>query len=73
VEDRGTVPMPARLTITLANGQTMEREVPVDTWLTGARTATVTLSATSPVVRVEIDASGVFPDVDRRNNIWERR
>jgi hypothetical protein len=71
VEDRGDAPMPARLTITRANGSTERREVPVETWLSGARTATVTvLRGTSPVVRVEIDAENAFPDADRANNVW---
>jgi hypothetical protein len=71
VADRGDAPMPARLTITRANGTVERREVPVDTWLSGARTATVTVPAgASPVARVEIDAENVFPDVDRTNNVW---
>ena len=73
VRDLGNVPMPARLRITRENGETLEREVPVETWLRGARTATVRVPAGSPVVRVEIDPGGVFPDVDRRNNAWSAR
>ncbi|HYH82794.1 MAG TPA: M1 family metallopeptidase [Longimicrobium sp.] len=71
VDDRGSAPMPARLVITRQNGQTERREVPVETWLAGARTATVTLPAGgSPVTRVEIDPEQWFPDVDRSNNAW---
>lgn len=73
VQDRGNAPMPARLVITRQNGQTERREVPVETWLAGARQATVTLPAGgSPVVRVEIDPEQYFPDVDRGNNVWTR-
>jgi aminopeptidase N len=72
VEDRGEVPMPARLRITLESGAVIEREVPVETWLRGVRTASVTVDAPAPVVRVEIDAEHAFPDVDRRNNVWVR-
>ncbi|HEX8691739.1 MAG TPA: M1 family metallopeptidase [Longimicrobium sp.] len=73
VEDRGLAPMPARLLVTRADGRTERREVPVETWLAGARTATVTLPAgASPVVRVEIDPEMYFPDVDRANNVWTR-
>ncbi len=72
VEDLGEVPMPARLTITRADGEVLRREVPVETWLSGVRTATVTVPPGSPVVRVVIDAEGHFPDLDRENNIWER-
>lgn len=73
IADRGNAPMPARLVITRENGQTERREVPVETWLAGARTATVTLPAGgSPVVKVEIDPEMAFPDVDRSNNTWTR-
>ncbi|HEX9939558.1 MAG TPA: M1 family metallopeptidase, partial [Longimicrobium sp.] len=71
VEDRGNAPMPSRLVITRQNGQTERREVPVETWLSGTRTANVTLPAGgSPVTRVEIDPEQWFPDVDRTNNVW---
>ena len=70
VRDIGDVPMPARLTITLADGETVTREVPVTTWLSGARTATVTVPRGQTVTRVVIDAAQGFPDVDRKNNVW---
>jgi len=70
VRDIGDVPMPARLTISLANGQTVKREVPVSTWLSGVRTATVTLPRGQSVTRVEIDAEKGYPDIDRKNNVW---
>ena len=73
VEDRGLAPMPARLTITHQDGTTQGLEVPVETWLEGRRTATVTLpSASSPIIRVEIDAENAFPDTARDNNVWTR-
>ncbi|HEX8392754.1 MAG TPA: M1 family metallopeptidase [Longimicrobium sp.] len=74
IADRGDAPMPARITLTFENGQTQTLEVPVEEWLAGHRTATLTLPATStsPVVRVEIDAENVFPDIDRANNVWTR-
>jgi hypothetical protein len=68
VEDHGNAPMPARLTITLASGDTLKREVPVESWLRGARSATVTVPGRA--TRVEIDAENVFPDADRENNVW---
>ena len=72
VRDLGDVPMPARLTITLADGTTLKREVPVATWLSGARSATVTVPRGQTVTKVEIDAEHGFPDVDRTNNVWVR-
>lgn len=72
VTDMGDAPMPARLTITLENGEEIRREVPVDVWLRGARSTTVEVASPSPVARVEIDAEGVFPDANRENNVWTR-
>jgi len=70
VRDLGDAPMPARLTILLANGETLRREIPVTTWLSGTRTATVTVPRGQEVTWVEIDADNEFPDVMRKNNFW---
>ena len=64
--------MPARVTVTLQNGDTLHLEVPVETWLSGATTAELEVSPDSPVVRVEIDSKQEFPDIDRSNNVWDR-
>jgi aminopeptidase N len=72
VEDRGQIPMPAFVTITRANGETVRLDVSVDTWLGGASRATVTVPAGTAVTKVELDAQRAYPDVDRRNNIWQR-
>ncbi|MDB4948408.1 MAG: peptidase [Gemmatimonadetes bacterium] len=73
VADLGEAPMPARLAITRADGSVERREVPVETWLSGARTATVTVPRGAlPVTRVELDPEHVFPDTDRRNDVWMR-
>ena len=69
IEDKGLVPMPAMATVTYEGGRTEVLTVPVERWLSGARTAT--LRATGGVVtRVELDAAGAYPDVDRANNVW---
>jgi hypothetical protein len=73
VADLGLAPMPARLTITLADGRVMKAEIPVERWLAGARKADYVAKTSSPVVKVEIDAEQVFPDVDRTNNVWEKK
>jgi hypothetical protein len=72
VEDIGLVPMPARLTVTLENGRVLEREIPAESWLKGETKVELSIPVGSPVTRVEIDAAGVFPDIDRTNNVWER-
>lgn len=73
VEDLGLAPMPARLTVMLENGRTLEREIPAESWLKGETRVDLSIPVTSPVTRVEIDAAGVFPDIDRSNNVWVRR
>jgi hypothetical protein len=73
IEDKGLVPMPARVTITLGTGRTMVREIPVETWLAEARTAVIHVPKGSTVAKVEIDADHAFPDVDRSNNVWPPR
>ncbi len=45
----------------------------METWLSGATQADITVPPGSPVVRVEIDPDQGFPDIDRRNNVWELR
>lgn len=71
VEDRGRAFMPVHLTLTLADGSTLERTIPVDVWLRGRTSATTTVNVDgSSVQKVEIDAAQHFPDVDRSNNTW---
>ena len=72
IEDRGLVPMPARLTITFDNGEVVRREIPVETWLSGATRATLTLPPGESVRRVEIDAEFHFPDINHGNNVWTK-
>jgi aminopeptidase N len=71
ISDNGRVPMPVNLAITHEGGQVERRIVPVDVWLTGATSTSVTVGG-GPVTRVEIDPERVFPDVNRRNNVWTR-
>ena len=55
---------------TTAAGDTVIAEIPIETWLGGARVAEVTVDAPGPIVRVEVDPQQIFPDVDRENNVW---
>jgi hypothetical protein len=63
--------MPARVQVTRENGEVLDLEVSVETWLAGETEAVLTVPDGSPVVRVEIDPEGLFPDVDRDNNVWK--
>ena len=72
IEDRGRAMMPVDLTMTLSTGETVERRLPVDLWLRGAREITRTIETEAPAERVVIDADRYYPDTDRSNNVWTR-
>jgi hypothetical protein len=74
IVDHGFAPMPARVRIETASGDTLEREIPVSHWLRGEVTGQIRVPASmGEVVRVEIDPERHFPDMDRGNNSWVRR
>ncbi len=73
VEDKGWVPMPVLLTVTHEDGSTGEYRISEDEWLSGKMTASITVPAASPVVKVEIDPKYYFADLDRKNNVWEKQ
>lgn len=71
VEDQGWAFMPTRLLIELESGETLEREIPVGHWLTGATTAEIRIPASlGEVIKVVIDPQAHFPDLDREDNTW---
>ncbi|MEO8909844.1 MAG: M1 family metallopeptidase [Gemmatimonadaceae bacterium] len=70
IEDRGLAPMPVELAITRQGGATQHLTVPVDVWLTGARRYVVRVAASPKITRVVVDPDGLFPDIDRDNQIW---
>jgi hypothetical protein len=74
VEDRGWAFMPTRLRVETDRGTVLEREVPVSHWLKGEVRAPVRIPVSAgAVVRVVLDPDGRFPDVDRGNDVWERK
>jgi hypothetical protein len=64
-------PMPARVTVARADGVMQTLEVPVETWIAGARSVTLRVGPGARVTRVELDADRAFPDVDRANDAWQ--
>jgi len=72
VEDRGQNPLPTTIVVTTEGGQVRRAEIPIEKWLSGARTTSVTLDLPGRVVRVELDPERIFPDIDRSNNVWVR-
>ena len=73
VTNRGFAPYPVRVRIHTSAGGVVERDVPVEHWLSGNRDVEFDLpSSVGSVSRVEVDPSGDVPDVDRENNFWPR-
>jgi hypothetical protein len=73
IEDRGTAPMPVKLTVTRTTGATEEMVIPVDDFLKGLRRTTALIASAATVKSIEIDPKRTFPDADRSNNRWERK
>lgn len=71
IEDRGLAPMPVRLAVTRSDGRVERVELPVDAWLSGARRRVVRVAARPAVTKVEIDPEASFPDINRKNQLWE--
>jgi aminopeptidase N len=72
LEDRGLAPMPVMLAVTRADGTVQRIDVPVDVWLAGTRRHVVRVTSSPAVVKVEIDPDGLFPDMERGNQVWTR-
>lgn len=70
VANLGDVPAPTLLVAHTADGRSISAEVPVETWLAGEGSATVTLEAQAPIVHVEIDPEEIFPDAVPENDVW---
>ncbi|MEN8375441.1 MAG: M1 family metallopeptidase [Gemmatimonadota bacterium] len=71
IRDLGDAPLPVPVSVTRADGSTVELMVPVERWLLGHRTATLLLEPGAPPTRVEASPSMAWPDVDRSNNVLE--
>ncbi len=69
LENRGTMVMPAELSLTYADGTSEVVRLPVEMWNLGSR-FTFRVPGSKTVQRVEVDPRHVLPDVDRANNLW---
>jgi len=72
VLNRGTMLMPVELRITYDDGTAETVRLPVEMWNLGPRFA-YRIPSRKRVRRVEVDPRRVLPDLDRSNNVWERR
>lgn len=70
VEDRGLVPMPVLLSFTRSDGSVQHVSVPAEVWLDGKRVAVGWFPRGPDITKVEIDAEGLFPDINRGNQRW---
>jgi aminopeptidase N len=63
---------PVEVRVTMADGSVQTLKLPVETWFRSSTTAVplLMLPAGARVIRAEIDPRGVYPDVDRSNNVW---
>jgi Peptidase family M1 domain len=72
IKDLGLSPFPVPIRVTYDDGAIVDETIPVDVWLSDKREATVRFEA-GTVSRVEIDPGKFLPDVDRSNNVWEKK
>lgn len=72
IEDYGEIPMPVTVEIRLADNSTITREIPVDIWLHGNTSTTLTIDPDVEVTSVVIDPANKYPDIDRSNNRWKK-
>jgi hypothetical protein len=69
--NRGTMVMPAELSLTFDDGTTQTVKLPVEMWNLGDHFG-YRVPGTKVVKSVEIDPRRALPDVDRGNNRWPR-
>lgn len=72
IEDRGQIPLPATVVITLNDGETLTRTIDVKTWLNGNTSKILFINKSADVKSVQIDPEHNFPDVNRANNNWNK-
>ena len=72
LSNRGTMVMPATLSLTFGDGTTQEVKLPIEMWNLGDQFA-YRVPGSKTVQRVVVDPKSALPDVDRGNNAWPRR
>ncbi|HYM23458.1 MAG TPA: M1 family metallopeptidase, partial [Vicinamibacterales bacterium] len=72
LSNRGTMVMPATLSIAFSDGTTQEVRLPIEMWNLGDRFV-YRVPGAKMVQRVVVDPRNALPDVDRGNNAWPRK
>ncbi len=70
--NNGEVPFPVPYRVTLADGTTLDLELPVEAWGTTDKYRAIFDAQGQEIERVEIDPRGLVPDVNLEDNVWER-
>jgi len=71
LSNRAQMVLPLTLELRYADRTSETRTLPVEMWHLGNR-FTYRLAATKRLAGVVVDPRRVYPDIDRRNNTWER-
>jgi aminopeptidase N len=71
IVNRGTMTMPAELSLRFADGSSETVRLPVEMWNLGPR-FTYRVPVRKVVVAATVDPRSVLPDQDRANNSWPR-
>ena len=67
--NRGTMVMPAELSLTFADGSQTIVKLPVEMWNLGSQFV-YRVPEKKRVTRAEVDPRRALPDIDRANNVW---
>jgi hypothetical protein len=71
VRDLGTAPAPTVVAVVTLGGDTTRAVIPAERWVRDRLTAvTITVPVRGTPYRVILDPDQLFPDVNRRNNVW---
>jgi peptidase M1-like protein len=71
IGNRGTMVMPAEISLTFADGSKTIVKLPVEMWNLGSQFV-YRVAEKKRVTRAEVDPRHALPDIDRGNNVWPR-
>jgi len=71
LSNRGTMVMPAEISLTFADGSKTIVKLPVEMWNLGSQFV-YRVPEKKRVTRAEVDPRHALPDIDRANNVWPR-
>lgn len=66
------MPLPVSVDISDAAGEITRVQLPVEVWQRGD-TWTFPVNTSNPIQMIELDAALKLPDVNRKNNVWEKK